>query len=75
MGNPDEKVGAAGDSELRGDALEGAGRTRAVRKVGAKDRDTDATVRLDDEEDTLYDDDLELEDAPPLANTTDGNLR
>jgi hypothetical protein len=32
-------------------------------------------VRLDGEEDTLYTDDLELEDVPPLADTTRDGLR
>ncbi len=61
---------ADGETELRGDALNGI-----ARKRNSKKKDPDAVLHLDDEEDTLYTDDLELEDSPPLANTTDGNLR
>ncbi len=59
-----------GETELRGEALNGV-----ARKPSAKKRDPDAVLHLDDEEDTLYTDDLELEEAPPLANTTDGPMR
>jgi len=59
----------AGETELRGD-LNGVARKRSAKK-----RDPDAVLHLDDEEDTLYTDDLELEDSPPLANTTDGSIR
>ena len=70
-----DDAAGSGESELRGEELEGAGNTRAVRNRPAKDRNPDAVVRLDGEEDTLYTDDLELEDVPPLADTTRDGLR
>jgi hypothetical protein len=66
MGNAntdDERPEASdqsGESTLRGDALAGSERKRAV--------DHDAVIRTDDEEDTLYSDGLEVDDdAPPLG--------
>ena len=39
---------------------------------GAKKRSTDATLRVDDEEDTLYEDGLELEDESKPFTGKDG---
>jgi hypothetical protein len=69
MGKPSDDD-ESGESQLRGEALNGV-----ARKPSAKKRDPDAVLHLDDEEDTLYTDDLDLEDSPSLVNTTDGNIR
>jgi hypothetical protein len=56
--------GQTGENDLRGDALDGAERKRAV-------RNPDTVVRVDDEEDTLYSDGLEVEnDTPPMGTNT-----
>ena len=75
MGNlkPDEQrpddADPSAESKLRGDALAGSERKRAVDHTTYDEtRDPDTVVRTDDEEDTLYDDGLELdEDTPPLG--------
>jgi hypothetical protein len=63
---PDDR---SGESRLRGRALVGSEQRRAVDHTAYdKTRNTDSTLRLDDEEDTLYDDGLELDDdSPPLT--------
>jgi hypothetical protein len=54
--------GRAGESDLRGKSLNGVDHKKAP-KGGA-----DTVLRLDDEEDTLYNDGLELEDdSSPLT--------
>jgi hypothetical protein len=62
-------IDTTGESSLRGTALDGSERTKSVAHTGAeKTRNTDATLRLDGEEDTLYEDGLELEnDSLPLT--------
>ncbi len=66
----------AGEDKLRGEALAGSERQRAADHTQfAKKRNPDTVLRTDNEEDTLYDDGLELDDdTPPLINTdgTDG---
>ena len=64
-----------GENKLRGGALSGSERRQAVDHTEYnRKRNPDATVRVDNEEDTLYDDGLELEDdTPPLVNT-DGTV-
>jgi hypothetical protein len=74
----DDKRGASddsGESELRGEALDGAERKRAVDHTKhEKTRNPDAALHVDGEEDTLYDDGLELEDdSAILANTPRNN--
>jgi hypothetical protein len=69
MGNPNTDDG---ESELRGDALDGSEQQRAVdHAVYKKKHNPDTVLRVDDETDTLYEDGLELEDdTPPMG--TDG---
>jgi hypothetical protein len=75
MGNlktDDERPDAtdrSAEAKLRGDALAGSERKRAVDHTAYDEkRNPDKVVRVDNEEDTLYDDGLELdEDAPPLG--------
>jgi hypothetical protein len=59
----------SGENKLRGDALAGAERKRAVDHTRyEKTRNPDAVLRDDDEEDALYTDGLELDDdAAPLG--------
>ena len=53
----------AAESTLRGSKLSGSDRQNAVDHVAyEKTRNTDTTLRLDGEEDTLYEDGLEIED-------------
>ena len=61
----------SGENKLRGDSLAGSERQRAADHTQfSKRRDPDTVVRVDGEEDTLYDDGLELDDdTPPLSNT------
>jgi len=59
----------SGETKLRGVALEGSGRKRV--------RNPDSVVRVNNEEDTLYNDGLDLEEElPVLGNTRDNdNMR
>lgn len=68
-------IDESGESELRGEALDGAERKRAVDHTKhEKTRNPDAVLHLDGEEDTLYTDGLELEDdSTVLANTPKNN--
>jgi hypothetical protein len=63
-----------GENKLRGDTLDGSERKRAVDHTAYdKARNPDAVVRLDGEEDTLYDDGLDLEEDAPTLVLTPGN--
>ena len=61
----------SGERRLRGDDLDGSERQRAVDHTDyEKQRDPDTELRLNDEEDSLYDDGLDIEDDDsPLAGT------
>jgi len=62
-----------GESTLRGGALDGAEQKKSVAHTAfEKTRNPDATLRLDGEEDTLYDDGLELEDDSAPLTGKDG---
>jgi hypothetical protein len=66
-------IDTTGESSLRGAALDGAERKKSVaHSVADKTRNTDATLRLDGEEDTLYEDGLELEDDSAPLTGKDG---
>jgi hypothetical protein len=61
------------ETNLRGAALGGSEQKKSVdHAASAKSRDTDATLRLDGEEDTLYDDGLEVEDDSRPLTGQDG---
>jgi hypothetical protein len=66
MGDPktnDSPGDRTGESRLRGGSLTNDGRRAEVDRVAnQQSEDTDQVLRTDDEEDTLYDDGLELED-------------
>ncbi len=70
-----ETAESAGESELRGGSLDGSEQKRAVdHTVYKKDHNPDTVLRVDDEEDTLYQDGIELEDdTPPMG--TDGRSK
>jgi hypothetical protein len=75
--NPDDPEATptdrAGKSKLRGRSLTGADQTTSVEHTEYEEtRNTDTTLRLDDEEDTLYDDGLELEDDSAPFTGKDG---
>ena len=56
----------AGETKLRGGALDGSERERAVDHTAyTKGRNPDTVLRVDDEKDTLYEDGLEVEDDTP----------
>jgi len=61
----------AGERRLRGGDLGGSEKTRAVDHVNYEEqRNTDTELRLNEEEDSLYDDGLDIEeDDSPLAGT------
>jgi hypothetical protein len=68
----DERRGSneqSGEDKLRGDALTGSERKRAVDHTSyEKKRNPETVLRDDDEEDTLYSDGLEVgDDAAPLG--------
>jgi hypothetical protein len=66
-------IDTTGESSLRGAALDGPERKKSVAHVAAaKTRNTDAIIRLDGEEDTLYEDGLELEDDSMPLTGKDG---
>jgi hypothetical protein len=69
--NRDEvPIDETGESTLRGSALDGSEQKKSVAHTAfEKTNNPDATLRLDDEEDTLYDDGLEIDDdsAGPLT--------
>jgi hypothetical protein len=77
MGNPEtpkdsEDSATAAERRLRGSALEGAdGKSAADHDAYEKRRNPDTELRLDGEEDTLYDDGLDTGDDDPdtLAGT------
>jgi hypothetical protein len=63
----------SGETNLRGAALRGPEQKKSVDHVEFdKKRNTDTTLRLDGEEDTLYDDGLEIEDDSPPLTGKDG---
>jgi hypothetical protein len=68
MGNADTDaddlpLDKSGESTIRGSALDGSEQKKSVAHTAfEKTRNPDATLRLDGEEDTLYDDGLEIED-------------
>ena len=63
----------SGESNLRGEALNGSERQPAADHTAfEKTRNTDATLRLDGEEDTLYEDGLEVEDGSVPLTGKDG---
>jgi hypothetical protein len=74
-GVPPAAADRSGETKLRGEALDGAEQKKAVdHKANEKTRNPDTVLRVDNEEDTLYDDGLDLEDdSPILANTPRNN--
>jgi hypothetical protein len=79
MGNTttDEQQGAddAGERKLRGKSLDGAEQKNAVdHPAYEKARNPDTELRLDGEEDTLYQDGLEVEDDSETLADTRGNV-
>ena len=68
-------MGNANDSRLRGKALEGADQKDAVDHADfEKTRNPDTELRLDGEEDTLYDDGLDVEDDTETLADTHGQV-
>jgi hypothetical protein len=66
-------IDRSGESTLRGRGLDGAEQKKAVDHTAfEKTRSTDSTLRLDGEEDTLYEDGLELEDDSAPLTGKDG---
>jgi hypothetical protein len=66
-------IDGSGESTLRGRALDGSEQKKAVDHTAVeKTRNTDSTLRLDGEEDTLYEDGLELEDDSAPLTGKDG---
>lgn len=79
MGNPNtdndasDAIDPSGENKLRGDALDGSERDRAVDHAEyEKKRNPDAVLRLNGEEDTLYNDGLEVDESAPALITTPG---
>jgi hypothetical protein len=63
----------SGESRLRGPRLEGSDQPKSVDHTAYdKTRNPDSILRLDGEEDTLYDDGLELDDDSPPLTGKDG---
>jgi hypothetical protein len=69
----DNPIDETGESTLRGSALDGSEQKKSVAHMAfEKARNTDTTLRLDGEEDTLYEDGLELEDGSAPLTGKDG---
>lgn len=69
----DVPIDETGESTLRGSALDGAEQKKSVAHTAfEKTRNPDATLHLDGEEDTLYDDGLEIDDDPAPLTGKDG---
>ena len=72
-GDEDNVPDPAGESTLRGAALDGSEQEKSVAHTAfQKTRNTDTTLRLDGEEDTLYEDGLEVEDGSGPLTGKDG---
>jgi hypothetical protein len=70
MGDPktNDPLDRAGETRLRGGSLTKERGTAADQLTADQSVDTDQVLRTDDEEDTLYEDGLELEnDSRPLT--------
>lgn len=66
-------IDRSGESTLRGRALDGSEQKKAVDHTAFdKTQNTDSTLRLDNEEDTLYEDGLDLEDDSGPLTGKDG---
>jgi hypothetical protein len=66
-------IDKTGESTLRGSTLDGAEQKKSVAHMAfEKTRNTDETLRLDGEEDTLYEDGLEVDDDSPPLTGKDG---
>jgi hypothetical protein len=66
-------IDRSGESKLRGRALDGSEQKKAVDHTASdQSRNTDSTLRLDGEEDTLYEDGLDLEDDSGPLTGKDG---
>jgi hypothetical protein len=64
------------EDKLRGESLAGSERKRAADHTAYENkRNPDDVVRADDEEDTLYNDGLELEDDTPPLGTRGGDAK
>jgi hypothetical protein len=80
MGNADtgsnepDAVEPSGENRLRGNSLDGSEQKRAADHTAyEKKRNPDAVVRLDGEEDTLYEDGLDVDESAPALIITPGN--
>src|ERR1700722_11013829 len=80
MGNADtddnqpDAIDPSGENKLRGNALDGSEQKRAPDHTAyEKKRNPDDVLRLDGEEDTLYDDGLDVDESAPALVTTPGN--
>jgi hypothetical protein len=68
-----DAVDPSGENNLRGDTLAGSEQKRAADHAAyEKKRNPDAVVRLDGEEDTLYDDGLDVDESAPALVITPG---
>jgi hypothetical protein len=66
-------IDRSSEAKLRGRALDGSEQKKAVDHTAFdKKRNTDSTLRLDGEEDTLYEDGLDLEDDSGPLTGKDG---
>jgi len=79
MGNADtdnnrtDATDPSGENKLRGNALDGSEQKRAADHTAyEKKRNPDGVLRLDGEEDTLYDDGLDVDESAPALVTTPG---
>jgi hypothetical protein len=75
-GERPDSTDQSAENKLRGDSLAGSERKRAVDHTEYENtRNPDTVVRVDDEEDTLYNDGLELDDNTPPMGTTEGDAK
>jgi hypothetical protein len=71
--NEPDAIDPSGEDKLRGDALDGSEQKRAADHTAyEKKRNPDAVLRLNGEEDTLYEDGLDVDETAPALVTTPG---
>ena len=72
---PTDPADSTGENKLRNSTLDGSERREAAdHTTYSRKRNPDGVVRLDNEEDTLYNDGLELEDDTPPLGINDGTV-
>jgi hypothetical protein len=71
--DPADAIDPSGENKLRGEALAGSEQKRAAdHSTYEKKRNPDTVLRLNGEEDTLYNDGLDVDESAPALIVTPG---